>query len=89
METYWRSGGVAPATVNLGARWRGVVSFTPRPLYSRRKPTGTHWIGRLFGLQNRSVHGGEGKVSRHCPCRELNPGRPARSLVIKQTLYAL
>jgi hypothetical protein len=31
--------------------------------------------------RRRSGRGGEGKKSRHCPCRELNPGHPARSLV--------
>jgi len=28
-ETYWRSGGIAPRILNLGPRWRWVVSFTP------------------------------------------------------------
>jgi hypothetical protein len=27
--------------------------------------------------------GGEGKKNHHCTCRELNPGRPAPSLVSK------
>jgi len=27
-----RSGGAVPRVLNLGARWRWVVSFTPRPL---------------------------------------------------------
>jgi hypothetical protein len=30
------SGGIAPR-INFGARWRWVVSFTPRPLHSRGK----------------------------------------------------
>jgi len=28
----------------MGIRWRYVVSFTPRPLYSGERATGTHWI---------------------------------------------
>jgi hypothetical protein len=35
--------------LNLGCRWRGVVSFTLLLLYSRRKAPGTHWIGGWVG----------------------------------------
>jgi hypothetical protein len=47
MKTHW-SGGIAPRILNLGTRWRWVVSLTPRPLYTpgERAP-GTHWIGDL------------------------------------------
>jgi hypothetical protein len=31
--------------LNLGARWRWVDSFTPRPFYLRETVSGTHWIG--------------------------------------------
>jgi len=31
METYWRSGGIAPLILDLGTRCRWAVSFTPRP----------------------------------------------------------
>jgi len=34
MKTYSESGGIAPCIFNHVARWRWVVSFTPRPLYS-------------------------------------------------------
>jgi len=33
MNTYYRSGGIVPLIVILGARWRWVVSFMLRPLY--------------------------------------------------------
>jgi hypothetical protein len=33
MKRYWASGGIAPRILDLGTRWRWVVSFTPRPLY--------------------------------------------------------
>jgi hypothetical protein len=38
MKTYWGRGGIAPR-INLETRWRWVVSFTPWPLYPRRKNT--------------------------------------------------
>jgi len=36
MRTYFESGGTALRVLNLGTRWRWVVSFTLQPLY--------HWI---------------------------------------------
>jgi hypothetical protein len=33
MKVYWRSGGIDPRTLDLGTRWRLVVSFMPLPLY--------------------------------------------------------
>jgi hypothetical protein len=46
-------------TLDLATRWRWVVSFTPRPLYSQ------YPLGRRLG----------GPMSRsgRCPCRESNP----------------
>jgi len=37
MKTYWENGGIAPRVLNVGARWRWVVSFMSRPLYPRNK----------------------------------------------------
>jgi hypothetical protein len=37
--------GVDPYFLDLGTRWRSVVSLTPRSLYSGKKSPGTHWIG--------------------------------------------
>jgi hypothetical protein len=45
MKTYCGSGGIAPRILNLGSRWKRVVSFTPRPLYFMLRALGTHWIG--------------------------------------------
>jgi hypothetical protein len=61
---------------DLGTRWRWVVSLTPQSLYPRGKIPGTHgirgWVGPRAGLDD---------VERRnisCPCRDSNPGRPAR-----------
>jgi hypothetical protein len=39
------SGGIAPRILDLGTRWKWVVSFTPRPLYPRERAPVIHWIG--------------------------------------------
>jgi len=52
------SGGVSPRILTLGTRWRSVVSFTPRPLYSRCKSPRYSLDKRLVGPQGRSVSGG-------------------------------
>jgi hypothetical protein len=36
---------------DLGARWKWMVSFTPRPLYPRERAPGTHWIGGWVDLR--------------------------------------
>jgi hypothetical protein len=45
MNTYWESGGIAPRILNLGTRYKWVVSFTPLSLYSGARSLGSHWIG--------------------------------------------
>jgi hypothetical protein len=45
MKTYWGSGGITLHILDLGNRWRWVVSFTSRPFTSREIALGTHWIG--------------------------------------------
>jgi hypothetical protein len=37
IKAYWGSGGRAPRILDLGTRWRWVVSLTPQPLYSQGK----------------------------------------------------
>jgi hypothetical protein len=49
MKTYWWSGGIVPHLLDLGTRWKWVVSFTSQPLYPQRKSPGTHWIGGWVG----------------------------------------
>jgi hypothetical protein len=37
MKANWESGGITPPILDLGTRWRQVVSFTPHPLYFQGK----------------------------------------------------
>jgi hypothetical protein len=37
MKAYWGSGGIASRILELGTKWRWVVSFTIRPLYLQEK----------------------------------------------------
>jgi hypothetical protein len=38
-----------PLILDLGTRWRWVVSFTPRPFTPGKRDLGTHWIGGSVG----------------------------------------
>jgi hypothetical protein len=77
------SGGIAPRILDLGARWRWVVSFMPRPLYPQGKGPWYPLDRRLGGSQSRSGRGGEEKNSEPPPGIEpQNPDRPARYIYI-------
>jgi hypothetical protein len=69
MKTYWGSGGIAPRILDLGTRWRCVVSFTPR-----ERASSTHWIGGLVG--SRAVLDAVVKRKIHSPSRKSNPRTP-------------
>jgi hypothetical protein len=65
------SGVIVPRIIDFGTRWRWVVSFTPRPLYSQGK---TPWypLYRKLGMpQRRSGRGEEEKNSQPLPRLEL------------------
>jgi hypothetical protein len=50
MKAYWENGGIAPRFIDLGTRWRLVVSVTP--------------LDRRLGVpQSRSGHSGEERNS--------------------------
>jgi hypothetical protein len=61
------SGGIAPRILNLGTRWRWVVSSTPRHLYPKGKSPWDPLDRRLGGPQSRSGCGGEEKNSQPPP----------------------
>jgi hypothetical protein len=67
MKTHWGSGGVAPRILDLGTRWRWVVSFTPRPLYPQGNSPSYPLERKLDGSQSRSGRGGEEKNSQPLP----------------------
>jgi hypothetical protein len=73
---YWGSGTVAPRILDLGSRWRWVVSFTPRLLYPQGKRPWYPLDRRLGGAQSRSGHGDE-KFSAFAGTRI--PDHPVRS----------
>jgi hypothetical protein len=74
MKTYWGSGGIIPRVLDLGTRWRWVVSFTPLPVYLPGKELLLSLDRRLGGPQSRSGNDGERKIPS--PRRDSNPDHP-------------
>jgi hypothetical protein len=58
------------------------TNFTPRPLYTQEKNTGTHWTGGWMSPRTDLDVVAKRKIM---PCQESKPGPPARS----QSLYRL
>jgi hypothetical protein len=70
------SGGTAPCILNLGTRWKWMVSFTPQPLYPRRKNPWNpldKWLGEL---QSRCWRSGEDETSQALPGIETRSSKP-------------
>jgi hypothetical protein len=71
--------------LDLGTRWRWLVSFMPLPLWPRGKSPGTHWKGG-WGVPRGGLDAVKKRKFLILPGLELRPlGRPARS----QSLYRL
>jgi hypothetical protein len=79
LKTYWGTESIAPR-INLGPRWRWVVSFMPWPHYHQCKSPRYPLERRLGGSQSRSGCCGKENFY-YCHCQELNPSCPACSLV--------
>jgi hypothetical protein len=60
-------GGIVPRVLDLGTKWRWVISFTVQPLYPEGKSFWCPLNRRLGGLQTRSGRGGEEKNSQPLP----------------------
>jgi hypothetical protein len=71
MKAYWRSGGIAPRSLDLGTGCRWVVSFIPWPLHPQRKSPYYPLDRSLGGPQSRWGRGGEEKNS--CPPPRIEP----------------
>jgi hypothetical protein len=71
VKSYCGSRGKASIILDLGARWRWVVSFTPRPLYPRERAAGTRWTGGRVGP--RAGLNAVTKKKNPGPCRDSNP----------------
>jgi len=79
-KTYGESG-TAPCILNLSIRWRGVVSFTPRPLQLWRNSPRYPLDRRLGEPQRRTGGGGEEKNIPLLPLPGIESRSPAHSLV--------
>jgi hypothetical protein len=73
----WGDWKYSSTILDLGIRWRWVVSFTPRRLYSRGQSPWCVLDRRFGGSQSRFGRCGERKILYSC--RESNPGLPACS----------
>jgi hypothetical protein len=67
MKAYCGSGGIATRILDLGTRWRRVVSFTPQPLYHQGKNPWYPLDMGLGGPQSRSGRCDEEKNSQSLP----------------------
>jgi hypothetical protein len=74
LKAYWASRGIAPRILDLGTRWRWVVSFTPPPLYPQGKSPWYPLDTRLGGP--RTVLDAVVKRKIPSPRREWNPRTP-------------
>jgi hypothetical protein len=64
---------IAPLILNLGTRWRRVISFTLRSLYPRKKSLRHPVDRRLGGLQSLSGRGGEETKIPSLPLPGIEP----------------
>jgi len=71
MQVYWGSVGIAPHILELGIRWRQVVSFMHQLLYPQGKNPWSSVDRRLGGPQRQSACGGKEKNSQ--PLLGLKP----------------
>jgi hypothetical protein len=70
MEAYWRRGDITPRILDLGCRWRKVVSFVPLALYPQGKSP--RWIGAW--VASRANPDAVVKVKIPSPCQDSNYG---------------
>jgi hypothetical protein len=64
MKVYCGSEGITPCILDIGTRWKSVVSFSPLPLYPEGKSCRYPLDRRLGGPLSPSGYGGEEKNSQ-------------------------
>jgi hypothetical protein len=80
MEDIWGSGGIAPHILNLGDRWRSVVSFTSQPLCPWKKSP-RYSVDRLGVPQSHSLCCGKGEENP-VPARSMYQNKVVCSVLI-------
>jgi hypothetical protein len=93
MKAYWGSGGITPRILDLGTRWRWVVSFTARLLYPQgkspwylldRKLGGPHRIFRRGDQEKNSALAGNQTLFVQSIASNLLT-ELSRSIILKHT----
>jgi hypothetical protein len=72
-EDVLENGGIAPRLLDLGTRWRWVVSFTPPPHYPQEKSPWYPLERRVRGPHSLSGRGGEEKNTQLLPRLDRSP----------------
>jgi hypothetical protein len=78
------SGGIAPLILNLGTRWRLVVSFLPRPHYP---PENNHGVHRIWGWVDHRV--GLDVLKKRKYCKRWRPFHMYKRVCVKDLLIPL
>jgi hypothetical protein len=86
MGAYWESEGIAPRILDLGTRWRWMVSFTHRPLNPQGKIPWYPLDRRLGGTQSWSGRGVEEKNSQPL-AGTRTPNHPACTTELSRFLH--
>jgi hypothetical protein len=87
MKEYCGSESITSLILDLGTRWRWVISFTPRPLYLQGRSPWYPLDRRLGGSQSRSGRGGEEKFPASAGYRTLEPRSSSPSPALYRLSY--
>jgi hypothetical protein len=88
IKAYWGNGGISPRILDLGTRWRWVVSFTQRPLYTQGKSPWYPLDRRMGGPQSRSGRRGVEKNSQPLPVKNGNTSEILKLCILNTGAWA-